>query len=427
VHVLRQIGIAERRRVSPATVAVCALVAAIVVSCTSRINVGVIAIPLAWAVGLYAGLGAETVLGGFPGSLFVTLAGVTLLFGLAEANGTIHLLVQQMMGLARGRNHLVPVLLFLIAGTIATLGPGAIVAVALVAPIATALGRRAGIPAFLTALMVTNGANAGNLSPLSAVGIIAGNRMAAAGLGIHPGKVFAANFLAHVAVGAGAYLLLIRHATPAPEADSAGAARSMSGSQKLTIAIVAVWIAAVVGVRAPIGLAAFAAAAAIIVLGLGDEAAAFKRVPWSAIVMVCGMTMLVVMVEKTGGMDVFTALLARLARPDTLNGVIAFVTGVISTYSSTSAVVLPTFLPIVPRLVQQVGGGDPLAVALSINVGASLVDVSPLSTLGALCVAAVAEPDEARALFRKLMVWGLSMAIVGALLCQLFAGPFARL
>ncbi|HMF59496.1 MAG TPA: hypothetical protein VK595_03955, partial [Vicinamibacterales bacterium] len=159
---------------SPASVAVCALVAAIVISCTSRINVGVIAIPLSWAVGLYAGQSAEAVLVGFPGSLFVTLAGVTLLFGLAEANGTIGLLVDQMMTLARGRNRRVPLLLFLIAGTIATMGPGAIVAVALVAPIAMALGRRAGIPAFLTALMVTNGANSGNLSPLSAVGVIAG-------------------------------------------------------------------------------------------------------------------------------------------------------------------------------------------------------------------------------------------------------------
>ena len=75
---------------------------------------------------------------------------------------------------------------------------------------------------------------------------------------------------------------------------------------------------------------------------------------------------------------------------------IAFVTGAISIYSSTSGVVLPTFLPLAPRLVEQVGGGNPLAVALSINVGSSLVDVSPLSTLGALCVAALADPDARR-------------------------------
>jgi hypothetical protein len=66
-------------------------------------------------------------------------------------------------------------------------------------------------------------------------------------------------------------------------------------------------------------------------------------------------------------------------------------------------------------------------VALSINVGSSLVDVSPLSTLGALCVAAVADPDSARRLFRQLLIWGLSMAVVGAMLAQVLAGPLARL
>jgi hypothetical protein len=89
-------------------------------------------------------------------------------------------------------------------------------------------------------------------------------------------------------------------------------------------------------------------------------------------------------------------------------------------------VVLPAFLPMVPGLVRQVGGGDPLAVALSINVGSALVDVSPLSTLGALCVATVVDPVAARDLFRKLMIWGLSMAIVGAVLCGLLAGSLAR-
>ena len=115
----------------------------------------------------------------------------------------------------------------------------------------------------------------------------------------------------------------------------------------------------------------------------------------------------------------FTALLAKAASPDSVNGVIAFVTGAISTYSSTSGVVLPAFLPTVPKLVASVGGGDALAIALSINVGSSLVDVSPLSTLGALCVAAVPDAAASRRLFQALLAWGLSMTVVGALLCQI--------
>jgi di/tricarboxylate transporter len=147
--------------------------------------------------------------------------------------------------------------------------------------------------------------------------------------------------------------------------------------------------------------------------------------PWGIILMVCGMGVLISLLENSGGMQLFTKLLAAVATPRSLNGVIAFVTGVISSYSSTSGVVLPAFLPTVTTLVQTVGGGEPLAVALSINVGSSLVDVSPLSTIGALCVAAVTDPTRSRQLFYQLLAWGFAMTLVGALLCQLFASVLA--
>ena len=107
-----------------------------------------------------------------------------------------------------------------------------------------------------------------------------------------------------------------------------------------------------------------------------------------------------------------------------MNGAIAFVTGAISTYSSTSGVVYPAFPAGRAGLVQKLGGGDPLQIALSINVGAALVDVSPLSTIGALCIAAIPATEDARALFRKLLLWGMSMTLVGALYCQLLIGLF---
>ena len=110
--------------------------------------------------------------------------------------------------------------------------------------------------------------------------------------------------------------------------------------------------------------------------------------PWSVIVMMSGVTVLIALMERTGGLDLFTAALARLATPGTITGVIAFVTGLISVYSSTSGVVLPAFLPTIPGLIERLGGGDPLAIAASMNVGAHLVDLSPLSTTGALCLAA---------------------------------------
>jgi Na+/H+ antiporter NhaD/arsenite permease-like protein len=418
---------------SPATLSLLALLLAIVFSCTSRVNVGVLAFALAWIFGLLGGGGQDVVVKSFPAQLFVTLAGVTLLFAIAESNGTLERLAGAALRLARGDARALPVLLFFIACAVSTVGPGAIASVALVAPMAMAVGRRAGVSPFLTALAVTNGANAGNLSPVSAVGVIANTKMAEAGLGGHELKVWAANFFAHVIVGAVAYFALgglrLRDGGAPAEAAAVPTApeRGFSRPQWLTLAVIGAWIAAVMALRVPLGPAAFAGAAALILVRASDETDALRRMPWPAVMMVTGMSALVGVVERTGGMALFTSLLARLARPSTVNTLIAFVTGVISTYSSTSGVVLPAFLPMVPGLVRELGGGDPLAIALSINVGASIVDVSPLSTLGALCVAAIADPEISKDLFRRLMIWGLSMTVVGALLCGVFAGPFARL
>jgi len=414
--------------VSPAVLSLIALLIAIALSMATKLNVGVLAMAFAWLIGTYvADWRVEQVAAGFPSSLFLTLTGVTLLFALAESNGTLERLAHRAVGLARGRTRLIPILLFVIAFLLSSVGPGAITTVALLIPMAMAVGTRAGVPRFLTALAVANGANAGNLSPISAIGIIANSKMAEAGLVGHEGKVWLTNLVAHVLVTAGAYVLLGGWKLPAraPQQGDAVVER-FERTHWLTVAVIGIWIAGVVGFKLSVGLAAFLAASVLVILAVADETAAMKRVPWGVIVMVCGVTVLIAVLEKTGGMDLFTSLLARLASPASVNGMVAFVTGLISSWSSTAGVVLPAFLPTVPGLVEKVGGGDPLAVALSINVGSAMVDVSPLSTLGALCVATVADPADARTLFRQLLIWGLSMSVVAAVLCQLFVGFIAR-
>jgi di/tricarboxylate transporter len=412
---------------NPAVASLIALLIAIVLSIVSRINVGLVAIALAWVVGVYiGGLTPETVVNGFPRSLFLTLAGVTLLFAAAESNGTLERVAERAVRLARGNAALLPVLFFLIACLVASIGPGAISSVALLIPLAMVVGDRAGVPHFLTALMVANGANSGNLSPVSAVGIVVNTKMAEAGVGGHDGKVWFANFAAHLVVSIVAYFALGGHRLVGDATPAAPARTPFTRQQQLTAVVIVLWIAGVLVFKLNLGLSAFAAITLLVAARSTDEAAALKRVPWGVIVMVCGVSVLIAVLEATGGMELFTTLLARLANPGIVNGVMAFVTGAISTYSSTSGVVLPTFLPAVPGVIEKLGGGDPLALSLSVNIGSSLVDVSPLSTLGALCVAAVADGVPARRLFRQLMTWGLCMTLVGALIAQLAAGAIAR-
>ena len=168
-----------------------------------------------------------------------------------------------------------------------------------------------------------------------------------------------------------------------------------------------------------IGLGAFGAAIVLSLLRVGDEVKAITIMPWRVIMMVCGVTVLISMLDKTGGLDLFTRLLAGMSTPESATAVIAFSTGFISIYSSTSGVVLPAMLPTVPGLVEQLGNVSPLAIASAMNVGGHLVDVSALSTLGALCLAAAPAGEDTRWLFNKLMAWGLSMTVVGAGVCYL--------
>lgn len=405
-----------------------ALLTAIALSMFSRINVGLLAIVAAWIIGVYgAGMKADAVAAGFPANLFLTLAGATLLFAVAESNRSLEGLAGRAFRLARGNVRALPVLFFLVGFALAAIGPGAVAGVALVIPLAMALAVRAKLPPLLTALMVANGANAGNLSPFSAVGIIANTKMAEAGLVHHEWKSMMANLLAHLLVAALAYgVFVARLPKGHARVDSAITIEPFTRDQSITLFVLVAWIAGVVFFKLHVGLSAFAAALLLLALRAADEGAAIRRIPWGIILMVTGVSVLLAILESSGGMALFTSMLAAIATPDTVNGVIAFVTGAISTYSSTSGVVLPAFLPTVPGLVEQLGGGDPLAVSLSINVGSSMVDVSPLSTIGALCVAAVSDPIASRRLFNQLLIWGVSMAMVAAVLCQLFAGVIAR-
>jgi di/tricarboxylate transporter len=413
---------------SPALMSLLALLLVIVGSLTTRINVGILAVALAWPIAIFgAKWKMDAMMGTFPSTLFLTLVGVSVLFGVAQANGTMQAVAQQTVSLLRGRAAALPLLFFVMACALSTSGPGAISATALLAPIAMGIAVQARMPVLLAALMVGNGANAGNLSPISAVGVIVHTAMAKIGLDGHLWSVWSANFAAHALAALGAWALFGGPALlSAHSIDQTEEREPLTAKHWTTIGVIALWVLAVVLFKLNPGLAAFVAASALILGGIAKDSDTVRQVPWAVILMVCGVSVLIGVLERTGGMDLFTTLLARIATPSTVNGTIAGITGLISTYSSTSGVVYPAFLPAVPGLVQKLGGGDPLQVALSINVGAAIVDVSPLSTIGALCIAALPEGgDAAKKLFRQLMIWGFSMTIAGALFCQLFIGFFA--
>ncbi|MGH9660380.1 MAG: SLC13 family permease, partial [Bryobacteraceae bacterium] len=401
-------------------ISVCALVLAIVVSFTTKVNVGVLSIALAWIIGVYLGhMPLATVTSGFPVQLFLMLAGVTMLFTQAQNNGTLDRIAHHAVKTCRGNVGLIPIMFFLLAAGLASIGPGSIAMAALIGPMAMRVAGRAGISAFLMTIMVGNGANAGSLSPIAPTGIIVNGLMAKIGItGVEWPNYFSV-LVGHATVAFAGYFLfgglkLFRRTYSESNSDAPPEDMRFERPHWITVGVIAGLILAVIAFGVNVGMAAFACDVLMTTLGVSGKGDTFRLMPWGPIMMVSGVTVLIALLEKTQGMELFTSLLAKLSTKDTVTGVIAFVTGLISVYSSTSGVVLPAFLPAIPGLVEKLGGGDPLSIAWSMCVGAHLVDISPLSTTGALCIASAPLTEDHRALFNKLLAWGLAMSVVGA-------------
>jgi len=407
-----------------AWISVGALIIAVSLSMVTTINVGIVCLAFAWIVGvLLGGMSVGDLLDGFPTGLFITLAGVTLLFSMARGNGTLERITERAVRLCRGHTGILPIMFFFLALGLSTIGPGSIGATALLAPPAMAVAARTGISFFLMAVMIGNGALAGSLSPFSPTGVVANSVMDRMGFPGLEWITFRNNILGHTLVAFGGYFALGGLKLFAQAGTSAAAAEQpvqpMEPRHYLTLTLIALLLVGVIGFELEVGMTALTAATILTFTRAADEKEAIRAMPWGVMLMVTGVTVLITLMEKTQGLNLFTELLVRLSTTESVTAVVAFVTGVVSVYSSTSGVVLPAFLPTVPGIVAGLGGLNPIAVASAMNVGSHLVDLSPLSTTGALCLAGIPAGVDPQGLFNKLLAWGLSMTVVGAVVCWL--------
>jgi di/tricarboxylate transporter len=410
--------------VNLAYLSLAALVIAVGVSFAARLNVGVLAIVFAWLVGVViGGMSLNELTAGFPAQLFLILVGVTLLFTQAQANGTLDRIAHFAVRCCRGNVGMIPVMFFFIGLVLATIGPGGLPAAAILAPLAMRVASNAGIPAFLMIIMMGNGAQAGTLSPIAPTGIIVGNILPKLGIVGLEWRLYLCVLIGHTVVGFAGYFLFggLRLFSRTYRGQEDASATRFERQHWITVVVIVGLLLSVFVFDVNVGMGAFTGAVILTVLGLSGPGDPVKQMPWGAILMVSGVTVLITLVDKTQGLKVLTDLLAQFAGQKTVTGMMGFTTGLISVYSSTSGVVLPAFLPTVPGLAEKLGA-DTIAIIYSICLTAHLVDISPLSTTGAVCIAATPTSENHQSLFNKLLAWGLSMAVVGAVVSYIAFG-----
>ncbi len=438
-----------------ALMSILALVVLVAISCVNEdLNVGFLGIGFAIIVGgVWGGMTGAKVMGSFPLSLFMILAGVTFLFGMAQTNGTMEKLTAYSVRVCKGNTALIPLIIFVLTTFVTTIGPGNIAGCALMAPVAMAIATRVNMPAFLMTLLVVGASNGAAFSPFAPTGIISNGLIAkmAPQLGLPADsltslawKVHFNSEVAQAFVNIGGFFVMgglawmkaqkgaeldIDELAPKPE--------PFNKAQITTLILVGILILLVVvpglpGIKGTlpktltnmlsnVGSISFVLSIVLMLTGYGDSKAAVKVMPWGVIMMVCGVSVLIDVMDKAGGLKFLVDIIGSVSGPTTVNFWVSFVPAIISAYSSSSGVVMPMFLPMVPGL-KEITGGDAIAMISSINVGSHLVDTSPLSTLGALCIASAGDHEDKGKLFRKLLIWGLSMSVVSGIVCYVFFG-----
>ena len=196
-----------------------------------------------------------------------------------------------------------------------------------------------------------------------------------------------------------------------------------NGKQKITLIGIVVMVILVMVFKIHVGLVSFAVAAVLSFLKVSDEAEALKRIPWGTLLLITGVGVLMQLIIGQGGIKMLSAALVSVMNESTAVSIMGICSGLLSWFSSTSGVVMPTLIPTIPHIVAQMGGAvSELELATAITMISNTAGISPLSTGGALALAAYssaagANYEEQHSLFVKMFM----ISAFGVLVLSIFA------
>ncbi|MGC0210702.1 SLC13 family permease [Streptomyces levis] len=426
---------------SPELLSILVLVVVFVIATARSVNMGALAFAAAFGVGgLVADLDADGIFAGFPGDLFVVLVGVTYLFAIARANGTTDWLVHAAVRLVRGRVALIPWVMFALTGALTAIGAVSPAAVAIVAPIALSFAARYGISPLLMGAMVVHGAQAGGFSPISIYGSIVNGIVEREKLPGNELVLFLASLAANVVIAGVVYVvcgglrLWKRGAVDGPVDESSDKSGDVPGdvpdgeraaadgnavaTTRLTPARVATLVSLLALVLAVLvldldaGLTAITLAVFLSTLWPEDSRKATGQIAWPTVLLICGVLTYVGVLDEMGTITWAGEGVGGIGVPLLAAVLLCYIGALVSAFASSVGIMgalIPLAVPFLER-----GEIGAIGMVAALAVSATVVDVSPFSTNGALVLAAAPDVDRER-FFRQLMVYGgIVVAVVPA-------------
>ena len=403
------------------------LLLAIFLGFVRKMNTGLLCIAFALVLGRMSGVSDAVIMKGFNSSLFIMLLGVTYLFSMAQINGSLDLLAQKVIALAGRRVYLIPVIIYVFSIVLAALGPGSVPTMAIMMVFSMSLAAEMKISPVLLSTLTVLGSCAGGLSPLAATGIIGANLCAEFGLTGIENDFLLNGVFSFTVYAVIVYVWLGGYKLRAAEDMGDKVIPSFNRKQLLTIAGIVAMVFMVMLLHINVGLVSFAVAAVLSFLRVSEEAKAIRHIPWNTLLLITGVGVLMQLIIDLGGINILSAALVSIMSAKSAAAVMGLTSGIMSWFSSSSGVVMPTLLPTVPHIAQQLGGVNELELASSITTISHVAAISPLSTGGALALAAYASAANANQkqqqnLFMKM--FGVSALGVSVLCVFSYFGMF---
>ncbi|GAF44430.1 SLC13 family permease [Rhodococcus wratislaviensis] len=407
-------------------ISILALVLIFTIATKVPINMGILAFAGAFLVGGWvSGIPIDDIVDAFPGDIFLIVAGITLLFAIAKANGTINIIVESALRLVHGRRWALVWMMFLLSGALMALGSP--MAAGMLAPIAMRLAGKKKINPLLMGMAINHGALGCAFSPITIYGAFVNGLIKSAGYEANPLLLFIVPFALNTLFLAVLFAIYGRdliHELPEDrdEITGAGAAAPTrphpspgSGTASATAVLPDV---DVIG-RTPFNRERVATLIGILLLAVGSVAfnvdvgvssicistvlllMAPKKMPriedkvaWPAVVLVCGMLTYMTVLKQNGTLDFLGDAATHLGSPLAAALILLYAAAIISAVGSsigTLGIALPLAAPMLAD-----GELGALGFIIALAFASTVVDVSPFATNGSIVVAEADVEDRQR-------------------------------
>lgn len=375
------------------------LILAIVLAFVFNCNTGLLAIMLAYIIGKAAGMSDSAIFAGFPSSLFLLIFGVMFLFAIAQENQSLSLLVKKILRKTGRQAWLIPIVMYIIFLAITSLGAGPYAVLALNALVAIPLAKELKANPIFLLMSGGMGISAGTCSPISLGGMVFTGLLPEIGYDASIVTSAFINIMICETIMFAVMYILFRGWKLRPAGEGEAALEDLpkfNQKQIITLIGILVFIVAVSlfglnpgGVGVIVGMV-------LIFLKAGDEKTVIRSIPWGTIIMLCGVSLIINVMQATGGVDLIANALTSIVGPGTAVPFMSFASGIFSLFAVMSSVVIPTLTPMLPAIILAVGGGTGTMVQLVAGIlfCGYATAVSPLSSGGGVYMAAIASMDD---------------------------------